>query len=774
MNNLEKYLDQVIEQKPVIYDSAPESEAPASPSLMQAAARRWPIVVLVFVLVCVVALPMIWFLIEPRYVVTGALHVVPSQRSILTGEPDRGEITDYPSYMNTQAARIMSTPVLTRVADDLADRGLVFFREDSSGLISRLKRMMKLGPVTRNPVDILKAAVNDGTISASPVPRTEYLSVTVRSTDSDEARLIAQSIMDRFRNIYGTDSLSGTNSTLDKLYDEQDSLGKTIKQQHDEIIRRAREYGAAVLDSRHEMEMQQQTALWTELTRVEARKISVEATIAAAEQAGDSNTAPEQLMASRKEYINADSMVQELTKNIVQMERDLLIAQQNLAQGNPELERRTKLLEVFKQNLAKKEEEVGSDFEAQVANRRQVANQQRIAGLKAELDQISLYEQRLREALSQQDTMTRQVGQANVDLQDMQYEVRTNQEIYDQITRRIKNIEMEKQRELRIQPAYAADVASIEDKRVKYSAAVMFLALGCGFTLAVVRDRTDKTLQTPEDVTRQLDLPIIGTTTSSRTIKAARFAEHLAGDYQTIRTNLSLLTTGGMPKRLTVSSAGEREGKTTFAVNLATSLAKGGRKVLLVDGDLRKPDIAHMLSILNGSSGLQDVLMGGNPAEAIHVMPSTGLHVLVASQRNPADSYELLTSIGAAEQIEKLGRQYDHLIVDTPPALVFPDALVWAKLTDAVVLVGYAGQTRVPDLKEAKERFARIRARVLGAVLSNVPADRSPYRTSYSYRPVGAQTKYKTRVAKKALLLTHGQETGVGASPAADIDRKPV
>jgi Mrp family chromosome partitioning ATPase len=134
----------------------------------------------------------------------------------------------------------------------------------------------------------------------------------------------------------------------------------------------------------------------------------------------------------------------------------------------------------------------------------------------------------------------------------------------------------------------------------------------------------------------------------------------------------------------------------------------------------------------------------------------------------------LLTSIGAAEQIEKLGRQYDHLIVDTPPALVFPDALVWAKLTDAVVLVGYAGQTRVPDLKEAKERFARIRARVLGAVLSNVPADRSPYRTSYSYRPVGAQTKYKTRVAKKALLLTHGQETGVGASPAADIDRKPV
>ena len=113
-----------------------------------------------------------------------------------------------------------------------------------------------------------------------------------------------------------------------------------------------------------------------------------------------------------------------------------------------------------------------------------------------------------------------------------------------------------------------------------------------------------------------------------------------------------------------------------------------------------------------------------------------------------------------------MGREYDHLIVDTPPALVFPDALVWARLTDAVVLVGFAGQTTVPDLKEVKERFTRIRARVLGAVLSNVPADQNPYRYSYSYRAQEARSARKARTTRKLLLPTQSREGDTGGKKA--------
>jgi hypothetical protein len=244
----------------------------------------------------------------------------------------------------------------------------------------------------------------------------------------------------------------------------------------------------------------------------------------------------------------------------------------------------------------------------------------------------------LEEAVGTQEVVTLELGQASADREGKEFELNRNRELYDQIMRRRRDLEMEMDLTPRVRVQYWADVADIEDKRGKYSAAVIFLALGCGVGLAVIRDRMDKTLQTLDDLSREIDLPVIGTTTSSRTVKPAAFAEHLAGDYQTIRTNLALLTSGGMPKKLAVSSPGMREGKTTFAVNLATSLAKAGKKVLLIDGDLRKPDIASMLSILNGSVGLQDVLLGGDFSKAIHVVSASGLHVLAASARNPIDA----------------------------------------------------------------------------------------------------------------------------------------
>ena len=770
MTNLEKYLDQVIEQRPVPDDLPMEPERPAPPDMLRAVHSRWYIAALIFVLVNALALPAIWLLVQPRYVVTGAIHVVPLLRSILTGEPDRGDIYDFASYMNTQATTIMSAHVLEYVADDLVGRDLSFFKEDSSDPVARLKRRLKISSVRKNPVEILKAAVANGTISAGPQRGTELITVTVKSRNDAEARLIVDSFLRNYQNLYGAGSAERTNETLSRLREEESTLAKTISQQHADIVRLTEQFGTTALDSRQEMEMQRQAALWTELIRLEARRIGVEASIAALEQAGDSNVPPEQLMAARKEYTNADSMVQELTKDIVEMKRDMLIAKQMLVSGNPELVRKEQLLTAFEENLKEKEEQLSREFDEQVAGRTNVANQQRLKALAIEREQIDNHDKKLRAALNVQDTTTRQVGQASVNLQDLQFRMSLNQELHDQIMRRVKNIEMEMQRDPRVQVASWADVTSIEDKRMKYSSVAIFVGLGAGLALAVLRDRLDKTLHTPDDLTRQLGLPVIGTTTSSHTVKAALFTEQLAGDYQTIRTNLSLLTTGGMPKKLAVSSPGVREGKTTFAVNLATSLAKSGKKVLLIDGDLRKPDIGHMLSIVNGSPGLQDVLMGGNAGQAIHVIASTGLHVLPANPRSPADAYELLTSMVAAEQVDRLARQYDHLVVDTPPALAFPDALVWAKLTDAVVLISFAGQTTAPELKEVRERFARIRAQVLGAVLSNVPVERSMYRSSHAYRTPGSQAKYRRRMAKRLLLLTPSKETSVSGASGTGAD----
>ncbi|MBN2133431.1 MAG: polysaccharide biosynthesis tyrosine autokinase [Sedimentisphaerales bacterium] len=762
MNNLEKYLDQVIEQKPVVYETPAEPEEEAQPNILKGVLRRWYIVLFVFIAVCGVGLPAIWLLIEPRHVVTGAIHVAPFLSSVLTGEPDQGEISDYDTYMNTQAMKMTSGPILQDVADDLVPLGLSFFeRQDPSDWMGRLRRKLQPRQTARDPVEILRDAISNGIISAGPIRRTEYIGVTMKHTNESEAKDIVNSFLRKFDASYGRRAQTVTDSTLAQLDDQEKELRKKIQRQQDEIRNIAQSQGTTDFDSQQEMAMQRQTALATELTRLEAQRIRLEARVAVLEQGGDSNLPQDVLTAARKQYVSADSMVEELVKNIVEMKRNLIVAEQNMTPGNPELDRRQKLLANFEAALQQKELELGQEFDEQMDVRSREANKQRLAAAKAELAQIQANWEQLNRVLKEQVVATKEVGIAGADYGKLNFDMRIDQELYDTVLRRKRSIEMELDRQARITLASEAATTGVEDKRIKYSAALAFLGLGCGVGLAFLRDKVDKTLQTPDDVSRHIDLPIIGTTTSSHTIKPAQFAEQIAGDYQTIRANLGLLTDGRMPKKLAISSAGMREGKTTFAVNLATSLAKSGKKVLLIDGDLRKPDVGHMLSISNASAGVQEVLSGEDPVGVIRAVPSSGLHVLTANPRNLADTYELLSSTSATEQIEKLGHDYDHVIIDTPPALAFPDALVWAKLTDAVILVGFAGQTTAPDLKEARERFGRIRARVLGAVLSNVSIDQNPYAYGYgyNYRAQGGKRARKRRAARKLLLASQNRES---------------
>jgi capsular exopolysaccharide synthesis family protein len=321
--------------------------------------------------------------------------------------------------------------------------------------------------------------------------------------------------------------------------------------------------------------------------------------------------------------------------------------------------------------------------------------------------------------------------------------------MYDQVTRRIQELQIQKQRPARMEP-YEAEIGPILDERMKYIMALLFGALACGMLLAFLVNKWDLRLQTPDDVSKRIGLPIIGTTTSSHNIKPYLLPEQIAGDYQTIRTNLGLIGEEGIPRKLVVTSPGMREGKTTFSVNLATSMSRSGKKVLLIDGDLRKPDVAQMLGIPAGSGrGLQDVLLGEEFDNAVHTIPSTGLDVLIADSQSRINGYELLASPGTRQCIDMLSEYYDHVIIDTTPILAFPDALIWATLGDAVILVSYAGHTTTTDLKEAKERLTRINVRVLGTVLSNVPSEYSYFRSDLNRYMQSAKSRGSVKRRKK-------------------------
>ena len=182
-------------------------------------------------------------------------------------------------------------------------------------------------------------------------------------------------------------------------------------------------------------------------------------------------------------------------------------------------------------------------------------------------------------------------------------------------------------------------------------------------------------------------------------------------------------------------------------------MAKSGKKVLLIDGDLRKPDVGRMLKLPYGSRGLQDVLFGIKANKAICTIDSIGLDILPADSRNSIDAYELLASPLTARYINTVSQNYDHVIIDTPPLLAFPDTLVWSKIAGAVILTSLAGHTTAPDLIEAKDRLAEINVRVLGTVLSNVRAGHSYYRYGYNYYTQQASSRKNGSRTNMNLLL---------------------
>ena len=192
--------------------------------------------------------------------------------------------------------------------------------------------------------------------------------------------------------------------------------------------------------------------------------------------------------------------------------------------------------------------------------------------------------------------------------------------------------------------------------------------------------------------------------------------------YRTLRTNLEFFSLDEPIRTLVVTSPGPNEGKSTVLANLAVTLAQGGKKVILVDCDLRRP-VQHTLFELDNTAGLTMMML--DEAEApLRETPVEGLRVLPAGPA-PPNPAELLGSRRMKEAIAALLEQADVLLFDAPPVMAVTDALVLAVQTDGVLLVVKAGGTKREHVQQAKERLDRVNARIVGAVLNNAPTDQA-------------------------------------------------
>ena len=190
---------------------------------------------------------------------------------------------------------------------------------------------------------------------------------------------------------------------------------------------------------------------------------------------------------------------------------------------------------------------------------------------------------------------------------------------------------------------------------------------------------------------------------------------------RTVRTAIHFSDVDHPPKSVMVTSATPSEGKTTFCISLARALAKSGNKILLVDADLRRPRIAHVLGLSNKRPGLTDLLAGTKSlAEVIeHDRVVPALDIIPARGKTP-NAQDLLGSQRMQDFIRDVREKYDLVIVDTPPILAVADSAVVAKTVDTVLFIVRWAQTPRDTVVQALKQLNNFNCKVAGIVLSQV------------------------------------------------------
>lgn len=194
-------------------------------------------------------------------------------------------------------------------------------------------------------------------------------------------------------------------------------------------------------------------------------------------------------------------------------------------------------------------------------------------------------------------------------------------------------------------------------------------------------------------------------------------ASSVSEAYKTLRTNIRFCSVDRALKVLLVTSAGPSEGRTTTATNLAVTYAQENKKVLLIDGDLRKPSI-HSVFFRSNRKGLTELLTDQiSLADAIVQTDIPNLSVLTSGAVPPNPS-EMLGSRKMRNLIIELEAQYDVILIDSPPALAVTDAQILGAMSDGVILVVNYGKVTKEAVRRVRSNMEHVSARILGVVLN--------------------------------------------------------
>jgi len=690
--------------------------------------RRWMVL---GILLAVLAITLVWTLLTPPlYRASATLQIEPYGMQVVQVQgisPTQGRYD--PNFTQTQIELLKSRSLAERVAEDLQLAGSdIFERLKPPGWFDRLRGLLAPrdeapppGPaaiqVAEDGADVPTAAQQlaratslvQGGLSINPVRSSYFVQVQYTSTLPEFSARVANAAADGFIAL-SLDQQYGASSYAKQYLEDQLALHKSrLEELERKLVTHAQEMGIVPGNDGRSLVEQNLNDLNRSLAAAQDQRIRAQARWDLARGAGGAALPADML---------GNSILHTLQQQRARLQGDY---QDKLHTFKPDYP--TMLA------LSSQIDEVQKQIDQELSNIR--------ASVKAEYDAALAQENLLTAQLESLRTQSLMVDSRSIEYNILKREVDSNREIYNGLLQRYKQVGL-------ASDAKSSNITIVDRALVptgRFSPSLKrnlmlgtLLGLMLGVGLAFLLEFLDNTIKTPQDVEQLLHLGVLGIIpkltrqTPLEALKDPRSA--FSESYRSVRTALQFSTERGVPKVLLVTSSNPGEGKTTTAYTLAQNFAQLGKRVLLIDGDLRNPRLGKLLG-QRSDGGLSSVLSGTDPLPKVIINTETqGLDVLLSGPLPPSPT-ELLAGVKFVSLMTVVGNKYDQVIIDGPPVLGIADAPILANVADGTLMVVQAGTTRIQAAQTSINRLKMTRARIIGGLLTQYDASQSGYGYRY-------------------------------------------
>ncbi|MGV8921407.1 MAG: GumC family protein [Pseudomonas sp.] len=626
-----------------------------------------------------------------------------------------------PQFLNTQYQLLQSRALAERVANEMNLSAETLASLDDRGWLGRVMALLRPAPkednVTdasgpRRPAALLQqaTAIIQSGLLVEPVRDSSLVHLSFDSPDSTFSARVANGIAEAFISSTLERRMGTTSYAKTYLEDQLAQTKGKLEDSERKLVEFAQKEGlVSTGESGTSLASQNLTDLNGALAAAQSQRIRAESRW---RQASGGGAMPSDMLAGS-------------ALSSLQAQRGALQTQyqqklQTFKADYPEM-----------QQLKGQIDEVNRQISAEMGQLR--------ASVKAEYSAAVTQESMLKGQINALRGQALDVDSRSIEYNILKRETDTNRQLYDSLLQRFKEVGAAS--DVRTNNITIVDRAQSGTRfkpNLLMNLAMGFLAgLLLGILLAVALEFLDDSLKTPEDIEQKLRLAVLGIIPKlgpkeSMAVASSDPRSSFSEAYRSVRTALQFATDHGVPRSLLITSPSASEGKSTTALALARNLAQLGKRVLLVDGDLRNPSLHKVLG-LKTEVGLSNLLAGGSSLS--HVVQHTDderLHVILAGPL-PPNPAELLSGSKFISMLTVAAERYDQVIIDGPPVLGLADAPILSNSVEGTLLVISSAKTRTSTAQAALKRLISARARVIGALLTKYDSKAAGYGYGHKY-----------------------------------------